>query len=70
MRILKSRHKTRKGDNLAPGGFIYSSSREMSNYMRLLLNNGVIENDTIVSPKIINEIFKPQIISYWWFVLQ
>jgi hypothetical protein len=33
----------------------------MSNYMRLLLNNGVIENDTIVSPKIINEIFKPQI---------
>jgi CubicO group peptidase (beta-lactamase class C family) len=54
--------KQEKGDNLAPGGFIYSSSREMSNYMRLLLNNGVIENDTIVSPKIINEIFKPQII--------
>ncbi|MEW4925320.1 serine hydrolase [Algibacter sp. 2305UL17-15] len=50
------------GDNLAPGGFIYSSSSEMSNYMRLLLNNGVIGNDTIVSPKIINEIFKPQII--------
>ena len=51
-----------KGDNLAPGGFIYSSSREMSNYMRLLLNNGAIGNDTIVSPKIINEIFKSQII--------
>lgn len=50
------------GDNLAPGGFIYSSSRDMSNYMRLLLNNGTIGNDTIVSPKIINEIFKPQII--------
>jgi hypothetical protein len=30
--------------------------------MRLLLNNRVIENDTIVSPTIINEIFKPQII--------
>lgn len=54
--------KQEKGDNLAPGGFIYSSSREMSNYMRLLLNNGVFDNDTIVSPKIINEIFKPQII--------
>ncbi|PIY12703.1 MAG: hypothetical protein COZ17_02815 [Flavobacteriaceae bacterium CG_4_10_14_3_um_filter_33_47] len=50
------------GDNLAPGGFIYSSSNDMSNYIRLLLNNGVIGNDTIVSPKIINEIFKPQII--------
>jgi CubicO group peptidase (beta-lactamase class C family) len=51
-----------KGDNLAPGGFIYSSAIEMSNYIRLLLNNGVINNDTVVSPKIINEIFKPQII--------
>ncbi|NNE03203.1 MAG: serine hydrolase, partial [Eudoraea sp.] len=51
-----------KGDNLAPGGFIYSSASDMSNYMRLLLNNGVIDKDTIVSPKIINEIFKPQII--------
>jgi hypothetical protein len=50
MRILKSRHKTRKGDNLVLV-VLYSSSREMSNYMRLLLNNGVIENDTIVSPK-------------------
>ncbi|WP_186435549.1 serine hydrolase [Maribacter sp. MAR_2009_72] len=51
-----------KGDNLAPGGFIYSSSNDMSNYMRLLLNNGVIGNDTIVSASIIDEIFKPQII--------
>ncbi|MEH6535909.1 MAG: serine hydrolase [Psychroserpens sp.] len=51
-----------KGDNLAPGGFIYSSAIEMSNYMRLMLNNGVFENDTIVSPTIIKEIFKPQII--------
>lgn len=51
-----------KGDNLAPGGFIYSSANEMSNYMRLMLNNGVFENDTIVSSTIINEIFKPQII--------
>ncbi len=51
-----------KGDNLAPGGFIYSSAIEMSNYMRLMLNNGVFENDTIISPTIIKEIFKPQII--------
>ncbi|MFT7036430.1 MAG: CubicO group peptidase (beta-lactamase class C family) [Cyclobacteriaceae bacterium] len=51
-----------KGDNLAPAGFIYSSANEMINYMRLMLNNGVFENDTIVSSKIIEEIFKPQII--------
>ena len=54
--------KQEMGDNLAPAGFIYSSSNEMSNYIRLLLNNGTFDNDTIVSPKIINEIFKPQII--------
>ncbi|PIB37954.1 serine hydrolase [Maribacter sp. 4G9] len=54
--------KQENGDNLAPGGFIYSSSNDMSNYIRLLLNNGAIGKDTIVSPKIINEIFKPQII--------
>lgn len=50
------------GDNMAPAGFIYSSSNDMSNYVRLLLNSGAIGKDTIVSPKIINEIFKPQII--------
>ena len=54
--------KQENGDNLAPGGFIYSSANEMSNYMRLMLNNGVFGNDTIVSSKIIKEIFKPQII--------
>ncbi|MFT4847523.1 MAG: CubicO group peptidase (beta-lactamase class C family) [Sediminicola sp.] len=51
-----------KGDNLAPAGFIYSSANEMSNYMMLMLNNGTFGNDTIVSSKIIKEIFKPQII--------
>jgi len=48
-------------NNIASVGFIYSSAKEMSNYMRLLLNNGVYENDTIVSSKVVNEIFKPQI---------
>lgn len=49
-----------KGDNLGPGGFIYSSSDEMNNYMRLLLNDGVFENDTLVSSEIIEELIKPQ----------
>nr|WP_321222468.1 serine hydrolase [uncultured Psychroserpens sp.] len=51
-----------KGDNLAPGGFIYSSATDMSNYMRLMLNDGLFNSDTIVNPKIIKEIFTPQII--------
>ncbi len=54
--------KQEKGDNLAPAGFIYSSSNEMANYIRLLLNNGVFGNDTIVRSQVINEFFKPQII--------
>ncbi|MFN0729016.1 serine hydrolase [Polaribacter gochangensis] len=54
--------KQEKGDNLSPGGFIYSSAKEMSNYMRLLLNDGTFNNEKIVNPKIVNEIFKPQIL--------
>lgn len=51
-----------RGDNLATAGFIYSSANDMNNYMRLLLNNGVFESDTIVSKGVINEIFKPQVL--------
>lgn len=50
-----------RGDNLAPGGFIYSSAYDMTNYMRMLLNDGVFRGDTIVKREIIDEIFKPQI---------
>jgi CubicO group peptidase (beta-lactamase class C family) len=48
------------GDNLAAAGFIYSSAHDMINYMRLLLNDGTFQEDTIVSKSIIDEIFKPQ----------
>ncbi len=51
-----------KGDNLAPAGFIYSSINDMMNYLRLLLNDGIFEGDTIVAKNVIDEIFKPQII--------
>jgi len=50
-----------KGDNLAAGGFIYSSVQDMSNYMRLLLNDGIFNDDTIIDKHELNEIFKPQI---------
>ena len=51
-----------KMDNLAAAGSIYSSANEMNNYMRFLLNDGVFEQDTIVSKEVIDEIFTPQII--------
>ena len=52
--------KQENGDNLGPGGFIYSSARDMNNYMKMLLKDGVFINDTIVSKEVIDEIFKPQ----------
>lgn len=51
-----------KGDNLAPAGFIYSSANDMSNYMKMLLNDGIFKQDTIISKSTLKEIFKPQII--------
>lgn len=51
-----------KGDNLAPAGFIYSSANDMNKYMKMLLNDGVFEQDTIISKSTLAEIFKPQII--------
>lgn len=51
-----------KGDNLAPAGFIYSSANDMNKYMKMLLNDGVFKQDTIISKSTLAEIFKPQII--------
>lgn len=49
------------GDNMAPAGFIYSSSNDMANYIRLLLNDGKFEGKEIVPKTVLDEIFKPQI---------
>ena len=51
-----------KGDNLAPAGFIYSSANDMNKYMKMLLNDGIFKQDTIISKSTLAEIFKPQII--------
>ncbi len=50
------------GDNLGPGGFIYSSAKDMNKYLKLLLKDGVFEKDTLVSKEVIDEIFKPQML--------
>ena len=51
-----------KGDNLAEAGFVYSSVNDMSNYIKLFLDDGIFEKDTIVKKRIIDEIFRPQVI--------
>lgn len=49
-----------KGDNLAAGGFIYSSASDMMKYLTLLLNDGIYKGDTLVTPDALSEVFSPQ----------
>ena len=51
-----------KGDNLAAGGFIYSSANDMARYMKFMLNNGIVENDTLIGAGEMREILRPQVI--------
>jgi CubicO group peptidase (beta-lactamase class C family) len=50
-----------KGDNLAPAGFIYASAKDMCNYIRFWLKDGIFENDTLLKTETVNQIFTPQI---------
>ena len=50
-----------KLDNMAPAGSFYSSSNDMAKYMNFMLNNGIIDQDTLVSPEAFSEILSPQI---------
>jgi len=49
-------------DNIAPAGSIISSVADMSQWLRLHLNNGVYEKDTILSEEQIWEMRSPQTI--------
>lgn len=51
-----------KGDNLAAGGFIYSSANDMARYMRFMLNKGIVGKDTLIHAREMSEILKPQVI--------
>ncbi|PHN06571.1 serine hydrolase [Flavilitoribacter nigricans] len=51
-----------RGDNLAAGGFIYASAKEMLTYMQLLLNDGMHGTDTLLPADVLEELFTPQII--------
>jgi CubicO group peptidase (beta-lactamase class C family) len=58
LRIIPIPH--RNHDNIAPAGSIHSTAKDMAQYMKLLLNQGIMGKDTIVKPYIVGEIFKPQ----------
>ncbi len=49
-----------------PADAIISNVMDLANYIRLYLNNGLFENDTIVHPETIDQIQMPQIITPGW----
>jgi CubicO group peptidase (beta-lactamase class C family) len=55
-----------KNDNAAPAGWIFSSANDMALYMKFLLNDGIVLNDTIIKKEVLDEIFTPQIHYPFW----
>ncbi len=51
----------RNHDNIGPAGSIYSTAKDMSQYMRLILNRGEVDGKRLVSDEVIAEILKPQV---------
>ena len=47
-------------DNIGPAGSMWSSIDDMAKWMRFLLNEGIIDGDTLISAKNFKELFKPQ----------
>lgn len=47
-------------DNIGPAGSMWSSANDMGKWIKFLLNNGVKDNDTLISPTNFKELFTPQ----------
>jgi len=47
-------------DNISPAGSVYSNVLEMSNWIRLNMNNGMFEGKKILSEAVVNEMQTPQ----------
>jgi CubicO group peptidase (beta-lactamase class C family) len=47
-------------DEIGPAGSMWSSINDMGKWIQFLLNNGINEKDTLISPKNFKELFKPQ----------
>ena len=46
-------------DQIGAAGMIWSSPKDISNYLTFLVNDGVYKNDTLVKPKTFDYLFKP-----------
>ena len=49
-----------KLDNISPAMGIYSSADEMATYMKFMLNNGLVGENTLIKKESFNEILTPQ----------
>ena len=47
-------------DEIGPAGSMWSSINDMGKWIQFLLNNGILEGDTLISTKNFKELFKPQ----------
>lgn len=47
-------------DAIAPAGGMWSSINDIGKWIQFLLNNGIENGDTLISPKNFKELFKPQ----------
>jgi hypothetical protein len=47
-------------DAIGPAGAMWSSIDDIGKWIQFLLNNGIKNNDTLISPKNFRELFKPQ----------
>ena len=50
----------RNYDNIGPAGSIYSTAREMANYIEFTMNHGIFKSDTLLSPVVAKEMYKPK----------
>jgi CubicO group peptidase (beta-lactamase class C family) len=47
-------------DEIGPAGSMWSSISDIGQWIKFLLNNGIYDGDTLISPANFNELFKPQ----------
>jgi len=47
-------------DEIGPAGSMWSSATDMAKWLQFLLNNGIVNGDTLIGESNFNELFKPQ----------
>lgn len=57
--IQKVNHRNYEG--IGPAGAIYSTAKEMACFGQFIINQGIVDKDTLIAPKIFSEVFKPHI---------